>query len=287
LKSLGRDAIRLYMKSPFRAKSRIRSVTDRWLAPKGNIERVRVGPCLIDLDHRHQATRNMAYGIYEKEEIALLSRCLCPGDRAVDVGANVGYLSAHMARLVGPHGKVYSFEPGPTPFRSLQAVKASNLQNNMEIFQMAVADQEREATYYETDNILSKGYGRIDNRPSKRFQHVKSCQIAVTSLATFFIDRPVDRLRLIKIDVEGHEKQVIDGLTGLLDRNVRPLLIMETTVSPSGKADCLDYENILGRYGYKMFLIGKSLSKATPDDLKKSFHGNVVWSTHESGVDAG
>ncbi len=109
LKYVGRNLVRMYALSPFRGKTRLRTITDRWLAPQGNIERVRVGPCVIDLDHRYEATRNMAYGVYERHEVALLRRLLKPGDVSVDVGANVGYLSAHMAQCVGPAGTVYRF----------------------------------------------------------------------------------------------------------------------------------------------------------------------------------
>ncbi len=219
----------------------------------------------------------MAYGVYERHEVALLRRLLKPGDVSVDVGANVGYLSAHMAQCVGPGGTVYSFEPGPTPFQSLCAVRDSNSFANMEVFQMAVADEDRKATYYETENILAKGYGRIDQHPSKRFRHVQAHETTVTSLTTFFSCRPIDRLRLIKIDVEGHEKQVIEGLRGLFDRDIRPVLLTEVTIQGEAETDLLDYQKILSGYRYEMFSIGKSLSRVDPADMKRGFHGNVAW----------
>ncbi|MGE0374117.1 MAG: FkbM family methyltransferase [Planctomycetaceae bacterium] len=219
----------------------------------------------------------MAYGAYERSEVALLRRFLRRGDVSVDIGANVGYISAHMAQQVGPEGRVYSFEPGPTPFRSLIAVKESNAFKNMEVFQVAVADTDRVAIYYETESILAKGYGRIDNHPSDRFQNVQAHETNVTSLTAFFASRPIDRLRLIKIDVEGHEKQVIGGLTGLLDRNVRPVILTEISIRGQAEVDFLDYRQLLRRYGYEMFAIGKSLSRVDPQDIKRGFHGNVAW----------
>ncbi len=286
LKSLGRQCIRQYCRSPFRGKSRLRGITDRWLAPDGHIEQVQVGPSVMLLDHRHEATRNMAYGTYEAKEIALLSRILHLGDVAADVGANVGYLSAHMAKLVGPSGKVYSFEPGPTPFRSLTMAKESNSHQNQEIFQMAVADEDRRSTYYETESILSKGYGRIDDEPSERFHGVQAHDITVTSLTSFFADRQIERLRLIKIDVEGHEKQVIQGLTGLLERGIRPILITEVTIVGRTAIDVADYEQVLLGYGYEAYSIVPTLNRLDLTDLKDGFHGNVAWMTEGNRLDA-
>jgi hypothetical protein len=56
------------------------------------------------------------YGAYkwltERGGIALVCRLVKPGDRAVDVGANIGFHAEQLARCAGPQGKVYAFDPG-------------------------------------------------------------------------------------------------------------------------------------------------------------------------------
>ncbi len=107
LKSFGRAAVRAYLRTPLRGKTRLRATADCIFAPAGMIERRRVGPCTIPLSHAFEATRNMAYGAYESGEIAILRKIVKPGDTVADVGANVGYMAAHSPRWLGRNGKVF------------------------------------------------------------------------------------------------------------------------------------------------------------------------------------
>src|SRR5918996_4770073 len=50
-------------------------------------------------------------GRYEAEELGLMRRLVQPGQTIIDVGANVGYTARFFAKIVGPRGKVYAFEP--------------------------------------------------------------------------------------------------------------------------------------------------------------------------------
>jgi predicted methyltransferase len=67
----------------------------------------------------------MAYGEYEPHELTTFRSIVKPGDVVADVGANVGYLTAHMADLVGPEGRVHAFEPSLTPLQYLRKVSES------------------------------------------------------------------------------------------------------------------------------------------------------------------
>jgi hypothetical protein len=75
--------------------------------------RLRLGDIDLDLDLSNRLMRTMYFGIFEKELLAYLRLVLRPGDTFVDVGANIGYVSAFARQLVGTSGMVYCFEPVP------------------------------------------------------------------------------------------------------------------------------------------------------------------------------
>src|SRR5262245_62804722 len=68
----------------------------------------------VTLDLSQKELRYIYFGAYERNEVDFLQRWLRCGDVVIDVGANVGYLSAVMAGIVEPEGKVYAFEPNPS-----------------------------------------------------------------------------------------------------------------------------------------------------------------------------
>ena len=277
LKSYGRTLVRAFLRTPIRGKTRLRAITDRWLTPASGIELCAVGPCIVPLSHEHTATRDMAYGAYENREIEAIKAIVKPGDIVADVGANVGYLAAHLAAMAGPAGKVYTFEPAPTALQCLRQTAASNRYGNIEVYASAVSDRSGMTTFFETESILSHGYGRIDVRPSAKFSRVKEITVPVTSLDEMF--REVDRQRFsfVKIDVEGQERQVIHGMEQLLTSGRRPFIMTEVTINDTWIGELRDYSAFLAKYGYHMHEIGQAARAIQIGDLRANFHGNVMW----------
>ena len=89
------------------------------------------------------------YVILEQEEwfekeTAFLARWLRPGMTAIDIGANLGVYSLPIARLVGPKGQVFSYEPASETRRLLATSKTRNGADNLNIIAAALSDGERE-----------------------------------------------------------------------------------------------------------------------------------------------
>lgn len=268
LKGVGRAIVRLLVLHQVRGVSRLRSVTDRLLAPSTGVEWRQIGPCQIGLSHLHEATRNMAYGAYERNELSALRGLLSPGDEIADVGANVGYLTAHFSALVGPKGRVHAFEPGPTPLRSLRAVAASCSYANIDVVAAAVSDREGMATFYETEVILAKGYGRLDERPSSKFTDIREYRVPVLTLGQYFEARGASRLRLVKLDVEGQERRAIDGMASIFAAGLRPAMLTEVTIQGGHLEDLKAYANLLFDLGYRLSLPESPNQPITLDALK-------------------
>lgn len=104
--------------------ARLRNVPRFW--PKLTVTR-RIGGVSFEVDFEPDPTGIVMYlGLYEPATVQALSRFLAAGDTFLDVGANIGYLSAVGAALVGPTGQVHSFEPVPRYFQRLKRLAEMN-----------------------------------------------------------------------------------------------------------------------------------------------------------------
>ncbi len=145
------------------------------------------------------------------------------GMRVVDVGANVGVYTSLFAQLVGSSGRVIALEPAPDNWRALNKALTTNRWNNVEIYQVAAADQSGrmcfERSFYNSgNNALCLESGR-DGAES----------VEVVRLDDLLAGRRVD---FIKIDVQGWEAAVLRGSEQTLERN-RPLRV-RAEVWPAG-----------------------------------------------------
>jgi FkbM family methyltransferase len=277
LKALGRRMLREFSATSLPGRSRLRRAVSGILAPEHGIEVLRIGRHALELDHRERATRDMAYGVYEVQELAHLRRLIARGDVVLDVGANVGYMAAHFASMVGPGGRVYAFEPGPRAFGFLERVAASGREPVIRPLRLAVSNRCGTGEFFETDAILATGYGRLDERPSARFQ----CQvdmIPVTTIDAFLEAEGVTRVNFVKLDVEGQERAAIEGMSRTLAHH-RPALLTEVTTVGRHLEDLLAYAPLLLVHGLEPFRIGSALLPADVAHLPPGLHTNLLWLT--------
>jgi len=146
-----------------------------------------------------------------------------PGDKIADVGAHFGYFSLLAAHLAGPEGSIWSFEPGS----ATHAVLNKNTQTfqQMEVHRLLVGSEDGIRDFWEFPTLFSE-YNTT--RPDSVPEHLQGhkTRLASTRLDTFFSARQTAP-RLIKIDVEGAEYEVIQGLESLFDQGSFPVLAME------------------------------------------------------------
>ena len=158
--------------------------------------------------------------VYEPVETTLLKKFLQPGQTFVDVGANIGYYTLLAARIVGPKGKVYAFEPDPTNFALLTKNISANGYANVIAVNQALSSKTGAAKLYL--NPANRGDHRIydshDGRPS--------VEIQMTSLDGYFkkLDKKV---HFIKMDVQGAETAALAGMKGLIRKNKGLKLVTE------------------------------------------------------------
>jgi FkbM family methyltransferase len=156
--------------------------------------------------------RNMFLGTYEPRQTAWFRECLRPGDTVVDVGASFGYYTTLGAELVGPAGRVFAFEPSPIASKVIEnAIRDSGIANVV-LTKAALGRAASTVSLFmpNTPHLHSPSILPTD----KEFVPV---EVPVMRLDQFepLRDRPI---KLLKMDVEGYEPNVLDGMTGLIEK---------------------------------------------------------------------
>lgn len=173
----------------------------------------------------------IALGRYELSLAEVIGRHLKGGETAIDVGANIGILSRAMAKAVGRTGTVFAFEPNPEAFELLRHNCGRFPQ--VSVHNVALGSARGKATLYFTGNpetgSLIAAYAKSQASGSL-YGPLHSAEISIEHGATYLADRLVGRPSLIKIDVEGFELDVLEGLGDVIGPDFNGLLLVE--VSP-------------------------------------------------------
>jgi FkbM family methyltransferase len=173
---------------------------------------------------------------------------LRPGSAVIDIGASLGEWTVPFARAVGCPGRVIAIEPAPRNAAALEATLAANALRQAEIIRCAIADHDGAAELavpLVTSARIDTGTARLGPAPAG----YEALQVPLRSLDSLAAERRLPRLDLIKIDVEGHERRVLDGAAIILQRH-RPVLVIET--GHEGNADRKAIRDRLGGLGYRM-----------------------------------
>jgi FkbM family methyltransferase len=157
------------------------------------------------------------FGIWEPEISAYITRLLSPGDTFIDIGANVGYDTLLAASRVGPQGHVYAFEASPGIYRLLQNNLNRNNPGNVSTYNIAICDQPRTVDVYLHPEGNLGGTTIIAGLAERRSAMLEG-SVSGRPITAVLPETTILNARLIKIDVEGAEWQVIQGLAALLPR---------------------------------------------------------------------
>jgi FkbM family methyltransferase len=174
----------------------------------------------MELDLSDFIQRQIYLGTFEPKETLAVTDYLRPGMTFVDVGANVGYYTALAARKVaGAGGRVVAFEPSPYAFGRLKRLVEANGLNYVTVMNMGLSDSSGKTKIY-------LGAGSDNHSPTMvAHEGANAIEVSIVTLDAEAERLGLDRLDLIKIDVEGHEPKVLAGAKRLLrERRIRAVL---------------------------------------------------------------
>jgi FkbM family methyltransferase len=182
----------------------------------------------VDVSHWTMSGVYFARVDYEPATTRFLARHLKAGGVFVDVGANSGYFSLLAAHYVGPSGLVFAFEPNPPVFDELtQHVTVNGLSSRVETGMCALSDTSAaSAPLFVSPSHSGFSSLVIDGAPgADRFSEGLTVHVPTQRFDDWLDGRTLERIDLMKIDVEGAEGQVVAGMAGALrDRRIARII---------------------------------------------------------------
>lgn len=206
---------------------------------------------------------------FEKAEIAFLKRFLKAGDTFIDIGSNIGFFSLYASQIVGNSGKIYAFEPTPTTYERLLENISLNSFSNIEALNLALSNKVGEAIF----NISNNGHDAWNSFAEiNQIKLQDKIKVKVEKLDTFIENFKLGQIALIKLDVEGWEKYVLEGANSLLIRDDAPTFLIEFTEDNAFAAGyyCGELFDYMKLYGYNWYSYNMDLNKI--DLVEKKLH---------------
>jgi FkbM family methyltransferase len=189
-----------------------------------------------------------------EDEIRFVRRWLKQGMRGIDVGANYGVYAAAMAKAVGPGGRVWAFEPTPAVCELLQKTFDLNEFSHAVLTRAAVSNRPGAL------HLAMKEVSALNQIASARA--AGSVEVPAVTLDGMAAEHGWGGVDFIKIDVEGHEAQVIAGGAALL-ASASPLVMLE--IVHAGAPDSAGARQ-LEEMGYSLYRLVPGLLMLAPCD---------------------
>lgn len=203
--------------------------------------KAKYGFCLYNKNDQYIGRSIENYGEFSQLEIEMFKQICKVGDNIIEVGANIGTHTQVFSHLVGPSGKVFAFEPQRIVFQTLNANLALNSILNVYTFQNALGSKKKEIFLPFINYEKNNNFGGISIGGFKKGENIN--QVTLDS----FIKR-FDSVKLVKIDVEGMESEVINGAKRFI-KKFKPFLYIENDRQEKSKA----LIELIQSLGYKLY----------------------------------
>lgn len=211
-------------------------------------------------------------GYSDLEHAILLHHFLKPGMVYFDVGAHLGQFALVAAKLVGPAGQVHAFEASGETFELLRQNVAINNLAWVVPNHAAVFDTPGTVKL----NVCVRGKGEFNSvskplRPDDQVVGVE--EVPALTLDDYCRRQHIERVDLVKIDVNGPEWQVIRGARAMLGRPGRRMIVVEFndfTTAPLGYATT-ELRREIESLGYKVFRFEPATLKLVPEPARSRY----------------
>jgi FkbM family methyltransferase len=218
----------------------------------------------IDLSD-HVIGLNILRGQYEQDEIRFVRGLLRPGDSAIDVGGHIGFFTMQMAAAVGPDGRVYAFEPLDANADLLErSILENGFGDRVRFQRAAVGAAPGTATLTFPVETLNSGGAYLLRDGSAPLAGNRKVQVPLVALDALDLRRPV---RVIKMDVEGAEPQVLRGAARILAED-KPIILSELHPTQLERASGITADQFLAQiaaFGYRAHRLEHGVAGAPVD----------------------
>jgi FkbM family methyltransferase len=220
----------------------------------------------INLFKESQLCKLIYFG-FEQTEMSFIKAFLKEGDIFIDIGSNIGMFSLTASDLVGSKGKILAFEPTPSTYERLLENIRINGYTNINAFNLGLSNKNGILDF----NISNNGYDAWNSMVQQ--EHLENgiqIQVEVKALDSLIEENSLSTINLIKIDVEGWEKFVLEGSINLLNRSDSPVILVEFTETTAFNAGYYLGElfDFMKTFGYNWYSYDVENNKLNPE-IKK------------------
>lgn len=191
----------------------------------------------------------IAYKTHDNEIRNWIDQYLHPEDLFLDIGANIGYFSVYAAKI--KKAKVISFEPSKRELARFYENIALNQLNNIVVFPFALGNEITKVKL-NLANFQNPGKNSIINSHSSDFTSDET--IDIFTLKDLVSTHQISQIKLVKIDVEGYEYQVLMGLSSVMAYLNQAVFIVEITTYLDKDPELLQTQSIYDffkKYDYR------------------------------------
>lgn len=228
----------------------------------------------------------IAFGSYEPRLQKFISKNITPGMVCIDVGANIGAVSLHLALQTSKTGMVYAFEPLPSNARRLREhTRKNELDSCLKICDSALSDKNSELELL----VALPSHPNQGMASLVEYTHgdlIERVTVKSETLDSFCASNQISRLDFIKVDIQGAEPLFLEGARKTL-QTLKPKLIMEVAPSSMGSTGYTsnNFLSLTESLGYNAFLLGASgqkTKKLSAETTPPTFgSGNVLFEPKE------
>lgn len=198
----------------------------------------------------------------ELDHKLMLEEIVKPGMNIFDIGANIGYYVLMEKKLLKGQGSVTAIEPSPTNTDLLKKNMSLNNVSDVSVYTMAISNKIEKKDFYLAKQSNLNTFHATGTGATHLSGKVISVDTAtVPSLAEQLAIKP----DLIRMDVEGHEVEVIDGMLDAIKENkLKPAIIFETHLTRYTEDH--DFAKVLEKLfsqGYKTKIVSSSSERGT------------------------
>jgi FkbM family methyltransferase len=222
---------------------------------------------------------------FEIREREFLRAFLKPGDIFVDVGANIGLYTLIAASCVKEKGSVYSFEPATETFKRLCENVNLNGFTNIRCYQLALSNETGNFPFYISEDgydawnsfslpVAGKNFSKQDIECQRWDDFAREHDL-------------VDKVTIMKIDVEGWESHLLAGAFSSFSRRDAPILQVEFTdeAAFSAGSTCKELYRTLERLGYRMYTYDPKNIRLVHDPMREHYpYVNLIAVKHVENV---
>jgi len=218
-----------------------------------------------------QSEKDYWLGTYEPYLQAAVREYVEPGMVAYDVGANIGFISMLLARVVGPGGRVFAFEALPINLERMNHnIMLNHLAERISVVPSAVTDNSDPVHFMVH---LSSSMGKtVDSTGRDDQVYPQQITVSGVSLDEFVFERDHPAPDVIKMDIEGGEVRAFAGMKRILSE-IHPILFVELHGSEAAR---IVAENMLSS-GYQVRLMEPGYPVISSIDISK-------WKTYIVGI---